>query len=345
MKIYQIIGCIIINITFTSCFQENYRMITRVERNGSCQAEIHGESDTLISPESYSPGWKIAQTDTIVEEYLSPKNKNNFKLSKKFKSVEELSADATRQQFCPTPDESLKKRFRWFYTYYTFTAVFPEVTAKGRVPMDLYLNKEEQKFYFQGDMSAYHGMTGYEMKMELDEIESRFMKWYARSVYEESFDIILQYAVADFRSELPVIKDSLYAIREKLIMEDCNTMFQEPQIVDICMWLDNFFDTNRFAEQYATVGEKMEEMLREKRNVIDELFKFEIQYELILPGRLVSANANLQNEGYVSWNISMFKFLADDYVLTAESRTANIWTFAVTLLLVLFTVYCFRKYK
>jgi hypothetical protein len=113
---------------------------------------------------------------------------------------------------------------------------------------------------------------------------------------------------------------------------------------DICSWLDSFFVTNLFSEQYSDVGVKMEDMFDEKIRKFDELRRFDIQYELILPGRLLSTNADLQNEGNPVWNINMLKFLTDDYVLKAESRTVNVWAFAVTLLLIVFAAYYFRKF-
>ena len=38
--------------------------------------------------------------------------------------------------------------------------------------MDQFLNRDEQKFYLQGDMTAYRGMNGAELKEELDGIET-----------------------------------------------------------------------------------------------------------------------------------------------------------------------------
>ena len=341
MKTNKIIILSIISVFLTSCFSENYRVITRVERNGSCRGEIYEISDSLISPRYHSSGWEIlSQTDTVVQNYMFPKNKNSIKLGKKFKSVEELSADTTRQRYCLTPRESLKKSFRWFYTYYVFTAVYPEVTDKGRVPIEKYLNKEEQKFYLQGDISAYCGMTGYELKMVLEDIETKFMTWYFLTIYEESFAIIMHYADMELRSELYAVKDSLYSINEKQITE---SMSSPVMINEICEWLDKYFATNRFSEQYVEFGGEMDDMLSENSKETNELQKFNIQYELTLPGKLVATNANLQNDGNLVWKINMFKFLADDYMLTAESRTVNVWAFAVTLLLIVFSVVCFRK--
>ena len=50
------------------------------------------------------------------------------------------------------PMERVKKSFRWFYTYYIYTATYKELQDKGPVPLDNYLNKEEQMIWLQETM-------------------------------------------------------------------------------------------------------------------------------------------------------------------------------------------------
>ena len=186
------------------------------------------------------------------------------------------------------------------------------------------------------DMSAYKGMSGVELKEELDDIETRFLKWYNRSIYEENFDIILHYTEADFRSKLPAVKDTLYSILEKQNHEEAN-------ISDVCMSLDKYFSTGFFARLYDENKQEMDNLFEERLKTAESLFEYNIQYELILPGKIVTSNTDLQNDGALKWNVNLYRFLADDYTLTAESRKMNLWTFAVTLLLIVFSVYCFTK--
>jgi len=343
MKANKIIILSIVSIALTSCFSNKYRFITHVERNGTCRAEFHEIADSLSSTafshwRSY--GWEVSQSDTVANDYMLQKNRKNIIISKTFTSVNEMTADSSRNWFCLSPKESLKKRFRWFYTYYDYKAVYPEITNKGRVPMEQYLNKDEQKFYLQGDLSIYRGKNFWELKEFVNEMDDQFMSWYSRTLYEECFDIILQYADADFRLQLPAIKDSLYSeVRLKLKYEN----FEFPSINEICMLLDKFFDTDIFSKLNNEKGVEMDKILEVKTNETDELQQFEIQYELTLPGTIMTTNAEQQNDGTLVWKINMLKFLADDYTLAAESRTANVWAFVVTLLLVVFSVYCLVK--
>jgi hypothetical protein len=179
-------------------------------------------------------------------------------------------------------------------------------------------------------------MNGIELKQALDDIESRFMKWYNRSMYEEFFDVIMHYTAADFRPKLPAVKDTLYSIIEKQNLEEIN-------VKDVCLALNDYFGTDLFSRIYNENEREMNNMIDERKKVSDSLFKYSIQYELTMPGKIVTANTDLQNGGTLRWKIDLFRFLADDYALTAQSRTMNLWAFAVTLLLIIFSIFCCIK--
>ena len=341
MKTIQIIISIIMITAFTSCLSKYYKVSTQIDRNGSARKAIqtttaNADSIAVLFPYDISHGWEILQTDTVVEEYSSLKNRKNITISKKIKSLNDLSADLREDIIFPVATESLEKHFRWFYTYYDFTAIYPELTNKGRVPIDAYLTDSEQAFYFQGDQSAYRGMNGIELKEALDDIESRIREWYDRSMYEEFFDVIMHYTAADFRPKLPAVKDTLYSILEKQNLEDLN-------VKDVCLALNEYFGTDLFSRIHNENEREMNNMIDERKKVSDSLFKYSIQYALAMPGKIVTANSDLQDGGTLIWKIDLYRFLADNYALTAQSRTMNLWAFAVTLLLIIFSIYCFIK--
>ena len=64
-----------------------------------------------------------------------------------------------------------------------------------------------------------------------------------------------------------------------------------------------------------------------RKIIIAEAFYHAIQFELTMPGRLLTSNAKVQKDSLVIWKIDGFRLLADDYVLTAESRVINYWAF------------------
>jgi len=346
MKTSQIIITGIIFMTLTSCLSTHYNITTQIDRNGSGRREFNTitsnvDSITKHFPYDLSYGWEISQTDTVVEKQYSLdknsfENKKNVKIRKRFNSLNDLSVGLHSNIAFPIAKESIKKRFRWFYTYYEFTAIYPEIADKGLVPIENYLNESEQKFYFQGNISAYKGMNGLEWKEMLDDIETRFLKWYNRSTYEECFDVIMRYAELEYRLKLPTIKDSLYSILER------QNNVQE-SMEDVCAELDKYFSTDIFKSLYRENKQEMNSLAEERIKKIEHIMEYNIHYELIMPGEIITANTDLQNDDVLKWNVNMFWFLADDYTLTAESRTINLWAFAITLLLIIFSVYCFVR--
>ena len=103
---------------------------------------------------------------------------------------------------------------------------------------------------------------------------------------------------------------------------------------DICSFFDKVCQTNFYSELYETNKEAMDNMCEEK-NKIAEVLYHAIQFELTMPGKLLSSNARSINNNSVIWKVDGFRLLGGNYALTAESRTINYWTFGVTLLIIL----------
>ncbi len=339
MKAKKIIILLTVSLLFTSCLSKRYVVNTHFERNGTGRQIISTQADTLsgLFPYNLAAGWETSSTDTVAKAYLSQKNTKMIQISKKFNTVEELSSDLLHDMIFPVAKESLKKCFRWFYTFHRFTAIYPELSYKGQVAIGDFLTKEEQKLYFQGDLRAYKGLTGMELKEILDGIEERFLNWYNRTVYEECFQIIIDHIEKAIRPELLAVKDTLYSIHSKQLTE--LSISSALNVKDLCPILDKYFETNRFSNLYATDSQKMDEELQQRNTVADELLRYSIQYELTFPGKVITANTQLKNNGALVWEVHLFKYLADDYILTAEWRTVNVWAFAVTFLLIVFALY------
>ena len=88
------------------------------------------------------------------------------------------------------PQEKLEKHFRWFYTYYTFTCNYRQIEERGPIPLEHYLNKQEQELLFQGDLTRTRGMNGLELNDKLNDLTDRFVKWYNESLFEIRFETI-----------------------------------------------------------------------------------------------------------------------------------------------------------
>jgi hypothetical protein len=77
--------------------------------------------------------------------------------------------------------------------------------------------------------------------------------------------------------------------------------------------------------------------------MLETLFDKNIEYKLIIPGKTIYANTQLRKQDTLVWKVNAVRFISDDQIIIAESRTVNIWAFAVTFLLILLAGYCFVR--
>ena len=97
--------------------------------------------------------------------------------------------------------------------------------------------------------------------------------------------------------------------------------------------------------KYADNKKPMDDLFEDKGRIA-ELFGYAVQFELSMPGRVVSTNAAMQIGESLIWKVDAFRLLDSDYMLAAESRVVNYWAFGITLLLILLIGgYCWRLYR
>lgn len=332
-----------------------YRVATRVNADGSINREVYALADSafLSGDTSKNPflfsleGWAVNPLDSVVKyNFFGEEKSLNIKASRLFPH---FKAYATQVESKPDlaslvhPHEHIKKEFRWFYTYHTYTGIFRKFEDKGPVSLDNYLNKEEQRLFLQGDLSGYGGMNGVELNDLLDELSKKFSEWYLRSRYEIAFNSVSEYMgrVGDASrvASLSAVRDSLFTLVDRDDSE------QEIDSKLLCSLLDSYLCTHYYSEFYDEHRLQMDLKLEEKLRIMQP-FEYLLSYELSMPGELLWCNTPIRNNDYLVWKVDAYRFLSDDFVLHASSRVCNRWAFVVTLLLVLFAgIYFLKVYR
>ena len=319
MKTNYFLITMLLLLSMTSC-STYYRMTSRVERDGSMYREIYAQGDSAFiagdkthNPFLFQPNanWQLVNLDSTIKfNFWGEEEKLNVKACQKLSGVdgEYFTVDKGKEHLSAMaiPMERVKKSFRWFYTYYIYTATYKELQDKGPVPLDNYLNKEEQMIWLHGNDDAFRGMNGIEMNDKLDKLEAKFGEWYKKHSAEKG--------------------DSM----------------GDADIEEVCGMFDKACSTKYFSDLYKTNKEMMDALCEEKINIA-EVFYHAIQFELTLPGRLLTSNAKVLKDNVVIWKIDGFRLLAGDYILTAESRVINYWAFGITLFMMLFVLGIFIK--
>ena len=345
---------LLLSLGMTSC-STYYRMTSRIDTNGSMHREVYarGDSAFIAGNKTHNPflfqldtDWQIVNLDSTLKfNFWGEEEKLNVKACRNIPLIngEYFSISNGKEQMSSLaiPTEQLKKRFKWFYTYYIYTATYKELPDKGPVPLDKYLNKEEQIIWFRGDNAAFSGMNGIEQNDKLDKLEAKFGEWYNRSQYEVIWEVIRQFTSQKgdtvYVNRLNELKETVYT-NHLSGKDSCG----DAGIDDVCALFDKVGQTNYYLELYKAHAKAMDNMC-EQNIKISEVFYHAIQFELTMPGTLLSSNASLSTNNIMVWKIDGLRLLTGNYVLTAESRVINYWAFGLTLLIILATLGIFIK--
>lgn len=351
MKTNRLVYSILVVLCFTACNPVYYHVNTQINKDGSIDRMIYAKADSafMAGNSAHNPfiynintGWEVERLDTPqVYNFFGTPKELNARISRSVSSFGEFATlPLTREHARPLafPSETLEKKFRWFYTYYTYKSVYPSIKDKLPVTLDGFLTPEEQELWLNGDTRGYAGLNGIELNDILDDIEKKFWKWFSRLQYELCFEVI-EYYNNEVKKDV-TYSTKLQEVKERICQIDFSKKHEpDYSLSDVCMMLDGYLQTNHFDQLYKECRQEMDQMIDEKSKPI-EMFEIIMQYTLSMPGTVTSANSTLRENDTIVWRIDAYKLLNDDYTLSATSKVANGWAFVVTALLVLLAVYC-----
>lgn len=352
MKSGSKIIVLVLLLSFTAC-TSHFRMTTRVHRDGTVERSVYAFADSAFraGDRSTTPflflldaNWQVTCLDSFeLFDSFGEKQKVNVKVSRSLKGAEDMLFFTPKEEWMRSlvaPQEKLEKHFRWFYTYYTYSCSFGEITEKGPVSMDKYLTKQEQRLLFQGDLNGCVDMNGIELSEKLNQLTTQFQQWLYQTQFELAYGVVEQFldALPDTVRLSQIRRDKMTVFAHDKTLKDkpdCSPEY-------ICKLLDGQYGGDFFTEMYKARGEAMDKEF-EKRGRIVELFANQIKFELAMPGKLIAANTQLTEDNQLIWKVDGYRLLPGEYVLKAESRTANVWTFWLTGVLLLFIGYVLIK--
>ncbi|MDR2927333.1 MAG: hypothetical protein LBV41_03915 [Cytophagaceae bacterium] len=350
-----------IALVANSCSTVKYHVVTTVNRDGSFLREIYTSPDSLFlkGDRSRNPylfkidsNWQISEVENTINMhpesgFSNRKYKSLTKISSRFTSFENYASQLQYSENLrpmAAPAESLARQFRWFYTYYTFNAVYSSVSERIPVNIDEFMSSDGQLMWFRdGYLNQFFaGMTGLEAKDALDEFEKNTLEWYYRNTFEISFAAIEKYAGEissnPYASILSEIKDTLFTASSGTAKAKNDETGYSAQYV--CQLIDEYLKTDFFSTVYRTNGKEIDKLSEDMWNPVNDLLDKEINCELIMPGAVLASNATFCSGDTLGWKIDFYRLIPGNYTLSAQSRSANVWAFAATLLLAAVAVYC-----
>lgn len=337
-------------LMLVSCATD-YQLTTCIYKDGRVEKEayVFADSAFLAGNRQSNPflfklsdGWKLQTPDSCITlDLWGEKKKFNAKAVRELDASDGLSFFVPEKEWMrplAAPGEKLEKRFRWFYTYYTYTCTFHQVTETGPVPIGEYLSGQEQMFLFRGDMSACREMNGLELDAKLNEVTQKFQEWFGRTQFVLSYEVV--------ESFLEEAEDTTFLVRMKADREAVfkankkRSMNEECSPKDVCALLDKHYGTTAFGDLYKAEEKRMDKCF-EQKCITAELFGYRIKAVFRMPGTLLAANTPVIEKGMPVWKVDAYRLLPGEYTLSAESRTMNVWAFGVTGGLVVLAIYVF----
>ncbi|MCQ2200868.1 MAG: hypothetical protein MJZ27_02140 [Bacteroidales bacterium] len=290
------------------------------------------QEDGSFTTEVFEPGQYVP--DEVKHRYYCT-------ASRSFKDVDELNANYPVEINGKNilKNANLSYSFRGFYTDVTFTEEYVDLSSCFDVPHDNYLTADELSYWVSGFPNIVEGMPGQGAHSVLNEIDSKFLKWYwANKIYDMLTVISTSYALFE---DCPLKKDDILALRDSVYHNSpkANLILAEVEkldVVDPVMASDVVLGTDYFKS-----NEKLNELNRliSVANTDEKYVNIAggdcIIYSLVMPGEVISAGrGKLDENGSVEYIFAGTTLLSPDYTITATSRVINYWFCILALLLI-----------
>ena len=369
MKTFKLIAVAAIAILAASCSDEQVQMTTIINRNGSCLRTLSFAADSatlvgsydksehmihLLADSAWSKSWCI-KGDTARHAYpMTPEQYAELRASmadknlgdtllvcaeRRFASVEEMdSAMPIRLNGEPLqPRVSFGKRFRWFYTYYTYEETYPCQSSLFAYPLGNFVEEDVARYWFTGEPEMMQGFSPAEKKETYDMVEEQCNKWVVANEVAAAFDAVAD--VYDSLSDVPLDKATYMAHRDSLVQYALDSHFSFGDA------LDTLFSAYFHSHAYdaALSSSSVEQQLEAKMEAFMALMGLKVDYRLVLPGKIVDAGSGVVEEGSVRYRLMGTRQIPGDYTIAATSRAINVWAFILTALLLLAVVVGLRS--
>ena len=362
----KIIAAMTLVLIIASCKNKDDRMLTVINEDGTCSREytFHSTQQWLgIPPEedydsivdkTWERSWSIlgvdsmrypvplteAQLDSMQALNLSEPLENMLMVhvKKEYKSVEEMSAEIYRAERSHLikaegikASSKLEKRFKWFYTDYTFTETFAyEDSTLFSIPLSQFLSVDTASFWFTGQPDLTRNCSGAEMKEMLDGIEKKVCQWSNANWFYEICNVII--AHYDTIQNPPVSKERFASIRDSLVMLPCVINADE----------EGFTSNGIFSSQFEKIfqSDAYTRFLQSYEGALGQYgsLSFGTSYDLVMPGRVLDAGMGEYDGKVIHYRLGGERMVPGDYTITATSRVTNIWAFVVTFLVIILAV-------
>ena len=227
-----------------------------------------------------------------------------------------------------------------FYHTYTYTCRFPSTRDRMPAPLEDHMTPEEIRAWLT-DAGDLRGMSGAEVYDMTSSLMDKFSEWENHCYYEEIYRLITQ-----------TCGDTLTAAQKKELFGQMRGKFTysidglsstRKASIAMAKAMTDLTGNPAFSHAIEAHLDQWDNSLERTEESILMPMTLALMYKVEMPGRLVSANTDLKDNGVPVWKVDGLRLMASDVVIEATSRKANPLGFILTgIVIVLFLCLVFR---
>lgn len=315
-----------------------YYVRTDVAKNLDVKRSVYASSadgSSVDFPFVISGRWSISKLPEAYEvDFYDTKVKMTHEASSSGRIEDVSLAGKNELNTLLKPSENLGKRFRWFYTYYDYSAEFEGLKDMLPLPFEGYLTDEQLELFFRG-ANPPEGWNGVEMYCLLDDINQNFARWHSDATYYVMCGIFKQYCTEQQIVALDTLKYRFMEGKEREIMFAMKPDEFEDRLATLLpeSGFGNIYEDNADAIDQAY----------EKETEIIGCFETAFMYTVNLPGKYMAGNAVDSLGSSPTWKVDAYRLMSGDLKLIATSRQVNVWAFLVTFAAIALLLQVFAK--
>ena len=358
-------------LLMTSCSNDNERMLTIINEDGTCSREMtfHPDQETVMAPlnepiqsnglhfgTDWERTWSVKgdsvrhacpmtqeQWDSLMNVWSKQDKPQTglMHVKRQYQNVSEMSdslTQAVRHLFKATA--SLDKHFKWFYTDYTYkeTLASTDLNQIFPVPLDRFVSADSASYWFTGEPNLTAGLTGAEQKEMLDDIEARISQWFCACTMSNIYAHV--WKNYDEVKNPPVSEEQFWALKDSVIMSpavrNLNLFGNINQVSNI---FKDFYQSDAYTPLFSD-STRWERLLEIKYKSYGNLVSMKPTLDYVMPGKVIDAGNGIVEGDVVHYKFSGERLIPHPYDVTITSRVSNIWAFVVTALVVLLAIGC-----
>ena len=256
--------------------------------------------------------------------------------SRSFRSPEEMSQESPLQLNGKQLQSkaSLDKRFRWFYTEYTFTETFACAGDTFKLSATDYADKDVVSFWFTGQPNLIQGMSGAEASAKLNQMEPKITQWLNDNMFKTCFDFIANHY--DSIANPPVSREQFLALQDSMarkMLEGRDDILG----IEATDAFRDFFHSDAYAIFFDEKSQLSEDLNKELSNKLG-ILGFSVAYTLSMPGLITDPGTGIIRDGVIYYPLTGEHLVPHDYVITATSRVTHVWAYILTFLVILLAI-------